>query len=341
MQLMDFQILNFRSINDSGKIDVSRITALLGRNESGKSNLLRGLHSLSPASGFTALNPIKDFPRHRRLTECHDHTPVVRSTWTLNPKEQAELEAIWHHAKGVREVTVGRNYNGKTRSVGIAAPVRDFDHAEIKTKVNKVVAAVKAKASELDDAPKAALLAAADAFYSEIGASKVAVTWAETAKPALANIRQALAKADAELSDTQDQHVSSLEQLAEQIPEDEASHVKAIKWILEKLPVFMFLEDYPEIEGHQDIAAFLTRCSTPAKTNADINFEKLCKVAGLNPEQLQSLLSSNDQETRSQLANRAGSVVTTAIRNRWKDRPLKVRFNLDAQHFDTLISDPN
>lgn len=61
----------------------------------------------------------------------------------------------------------------------------------------------------------------------------------------------------------------------------------------------------------------------------------------MSPEKLQELLQSNDQETRGQLANRAGAIVTTAIRKRWNDRKLKVRFNLDAQHFDTLISDPN
>lgn len=41
MELKSFRVRNFRSINDSGEIDVSRITALLGRNESGKSNILR------------------------------------------------------------------------------------------------------------------------------------------------------------------------------------------------------------------------------------------------------------------------------------------------------------
>jgi AAA15 family ATPase/GTPase len=48
VQLEWFQITNFRSINDSGEIRVERITALLGRNESGKSNLLLGLKSLNP-----------------------------------------------------------------------------------------------------------------------------------------------------------------------------------------------------------------------------------------------------------------------------------------------------
>jgi len=52
-------------------------------------------------------------------------------------------------------------------------------------------------------------------------------------------------------------------------------------------------------------------------------------------------LSKNEQETRNQLANRASAVVTTEIRRLWKDRQLKIRFNLDAQHFDTFVSDPN
>ena len=37
MRLESFKVTNFRSITDSGWVDVSQITAILGRNESGKS----------------------------------------------------------------------------------------------------------------------------------------------------------------------------------------------------------------------------------------------------------------------------------------------------------------
>ena len=340
MELKSFRVRNFRSINDSGEIDVSRITALLGRNESGKSNVLRALHSLNPADGFKALNPIKDFPRHRKLSECNDSTPVVDSTWQLSEYEQRRLAEIWPAAEGVSEVTVSRRYGDK-RYVGIDAQEAAFDLAAVKAEVRKIDAAVKAKASKLTDDAKSKLERASDAFVAAIGTGATAVKWAESATPALAALRQALAVADTELTDAQDQKIVALEEMAEAIPGNEEAHTKARAWVVERLPKFMYLEDYPEIEGHQDIVKFLQRKGEGQQTPADINFEKLCKVAGLSPEKLQELLQSNDQETRGQLANRAGAVVTTAIRKRWKDRELKVRFNLDAQHFDTLISDPN
>ncbi|WP_230281045.1 AAA family ATPase [Croceicoccus sp. Ery15] len=340
MELKSFRVRNFRSINDSGEIDVSRITALLGRNESGKSNILRALHSLNPADGFEALSPIKDFPRHRKLSECRDWTPVVDSTWQLTKYEQQRIAEIWPAADGVTEVDVCRRYD-ETRTVGIAGSTTEFDLAAVKSEARKIDAAVKAKAAKLADDTKAELEKAADTFVSAIGVGQTGAKWAETATPALAALRQALAAADTELTDAQDQKVVALEEMAEAIPQNEEAHKAARKWVIERLPVFMYLEDYPEIKGHQDIAQFLQRKSQGTPTQADTNFEKLCKVAGLSPDQLQELLQQNDQETRGQLANRAGAVVTTAIRKRWKDRELKVRFNLDAQHFDTLISDPN
>ena len=40
MKLTGFRVTSFRSVEDSGWIDVDEVTALIGTNESGKSNLL-------------------------------------------------------------------------------------------------------------------------------------------------------------------------------------------------------------------------------------------------------------------------------------------------------------
>jgi len=62
MQLRSFQISNYRSVNLSGDVKTVKTTALVGRNESGKSNVLRALHSLNPADGVKPLSPLKISP---------------------------------------------------------------------------------------------------------------------------------------------------------------------------------------------------------------------------------------------------------------------------------------
>ena len=41
-----FQVLNYRNIDDSGWIPLERVTAFVGRNESGKTALLKALHKV-------------------------------------------------------------------------------------------------------------------------------------------------------------------------------------------------------------------------------------------------------------------------------------------------------
>lgn len=338
MKLESFRVRNYRSINDSGEISVSRITALLGRNESGKSNLLRALQSLNPIEGFEVLKPIKDFPRHRRLEECTDDTPVLSATWILDDDDKEALLEVLPRATEVSKVVIGRSY-GKSRTVGFPElKTISFDENDIKSKIKKVAAAVRA-AAQKQETPDT-LDAAADAFETTALAMKVRDTWASQTVAAAKILRTALAGADAELTDKQEESLTELEDLAATIVGDKEAQQKARNWAVSALPKFIYVDEYPELDGHQDIASYIHRKSQNQRNRSDENFEKLCKVAGLNPDELHKLHGQNDHETRNQLANRASAVVTGEIKRLWKDRALKIRFNLDAHHLDTIISDP-
>lgn len=339
MKLESFRVRNYRSINDSGDIHVSRITALLGRNESGKSNLLRALHSLNPIEGFSALKPIKDFPRHKRLEECSDNTPVLTTTWVLNADDKDALLEVLPRATEVTRVTIGRSYQGNSRTVVFPdLKAIAFDEADIKSRVKKTAAAVRAVAQKLE-AP-AVLEAAADTFETSASATSSRDTWALQLIAAAKALRTELAGADTELTAKQEETLAELENLADSIVGDKDALQQARKWALGAIPKFIYVDEYPELDGHQDIAAYIQRKSEGKQNDSDKNFEKLCKVAGLNPDELQKLHRENDYETRNQLANRASAVVTGEIKRLWKDRALKIRFNLDAHHLDTIISDP-
>jgi len=129
--------------------------------------------------------------------------------------------------------------------------------------------------------------------------------------------------------------------MARAIANDTPALAKAKQWVLEKLPRFIYVDEYPALPGRQNIADYLVRKGWGQASPEQQSFEKLCKVAGLDPQQLQDLLDKNDLATRNQLVNRAGAVVTSEIRRLWKDRELKVRFNLDGPCMDTLVSDPD
>lgn len=62
MKLIKYRVTNFRSVKDSGWVEVQDVSALIGVNESGKTNLLLPLWKLNPARDG-AIQPTSDYPK--------------------------------------------------------------------------------------------------------------------------------------------------------------------------------------------------------------------------------------------------------------------------------------
>ena len=58
MKLKKYQVTEFRSVDDSGWIETDDVTALIGTNESGKTNTLLPLWKLNPANCTPAASAI-------------------------------------------------------------------------------------------------------------------------------------------------------------------------------------------------------------------------------------------------------------------------------------------
>jgi predicted ATPase len=344
VKLTSFRIVNYRSINDSGEVKTGRITTLVGRNESGKTNLLLALHALNPAGGRKDLSPIKDFPRHRRLSECTNDTEVIHTTWELLSEEQVRLTNVFPRAKGVKHIAIRRYYKAPDVSVEFLhlRPI-EFSHDDVTAMIGNITAAVRTATERLEEAPRQQLRSAAETLEKEVAAYAEPNAWADVAASALAQFRQTIASSEIDIEPREEGLLTQLENLAASISKDRTALSEARKWIAGIVPLFIYIADYPELTGHQNIAEYLKRRDTNPNqlTEADRNFEKMCKVAELDPQQLNQLLAANDHETRNQLTNRSGAIVTAELRRLWRDRELKVRFSPDANHLDTFVSDPN
>jgi predicted ATPase len=340
MELTKVRIRNFRSINDSGDITVGKITALVGRNESGKSAMLLALAALNPAGGRQPFSQIKDFPRGRRLEECKLDTPVVETRWKLSPDETAQIAKTLNYGAPIIEVSIGHGYSPdpQVKLEGIQEPTLNGEDvnaivSHLRTDLTQRIAAL--------EAPDRANCEAAWQRLEESGSlTSDKKAWAAAVAPALADLRMRLGEAAVTLDDAQSASLLQIETHANLIGGFDQAHANARALPLSWLPIFVYVSDLPELNGHQNLDSFTQqRGQDPSIKEREDNFAKLAKIAEFDPVYLNT--HRDDYETRAQILNRAGALVTGEIRRLWKDRTLMIRFNLDGPHLAVLVSDSN
>jgi hypothetical protein len=115
----------------------------------------------------------------------------------LTPDEQAELEAVFPRAAGVKQVSIGRMYGGDSRWVGYDLPEIPFKPSDVRSKTAKIMASISVATEQLEEPQSAPLQSAAADFEGAIAPSANKEVWAAGAIPALAALRQAIARANA------------------------------------------------------------------------------------------------------------------------------------------------
>lgn len=105
MKFEGFQVTNFRNVIDSGWINANQITAFVGQNEAGKSNLFEALYCLNPIVP-AQYDPNEDWPVDQwEGRKDADGTRVCHARFTLSQSEIADLaeEAAQSNASGEEE----------------------------------------------------------------------------------------------------------------------------------------------------------------------------------------------------------------------------------------------
>jgi hypothetical protein len=148
-KLRRYRVTNFRSVMDSGFLDLDDVTALIGVNESGKTNLLLPLWKLNPA-GDGAIDTISDYPKAlfgtiRKTPEAFHFITAEFETGTA-AEEIAGLGRIPKEAAEI--VAVSRSYDGSYLvSFPLHRPRKTDDRAEVRTDVQEALARLPALAT--------------------------------------------------------------------------------------------------------------------------------------------------------------------------------------------------
>lgn len=121
MRLVQATVRNYRSIDDSGAVEIGPITALVGKNESGKTAFLQALYKFNPVDPGADYNAVFDYPSkgyaQHRARDDRENDIVVEAVFELTDAERGRIEEAF--GPGVltsSRITVTRQYGESAKS---------------------------------------------------------------------------------------------------------------------------------------------------------------------------------------------------------------------------------
>jgi hypothetical protein len=327
MKLSKVHVGEFRSVWDSNEFEVGDVTCLVGKNEAGKTAILKALYRLNPLVNTDAtFSATEDYPRAyvkdytRALKDGGQPATVVDAWFSLDPAERDELEKEF--GKGVvsaaPEVNVWRGYDN---NLGFNVHVNEqatVVHAVTNANLPQDIADEALKATTLQELGKVL-----DAKAAEMA---TAVTAAQAKANELADPEEKAAALEAAKKLTEPKSLRQLrEQTSPLIKEGLATHIWNHR-LAKRLPKFLYFDEYYQMEGQVNIDALKVRQSENKLNPSDHPMLGLIALADLEIDQI--INSQNTQELKNQLEG-AGNYLSRQILKYWsQNKHISLRFDV-------------
>lgn len=329
MKLTAFRVQNYRSILDSGWVNVDDIAVIVGKNESGKTSLLKALWKLNPFKK-EAYSLDREWPRGRRKDRSKD-AAVVSARLLFSPDEVEALARIDQSCEGLQGIEITKQYSGKFTI--------NYSPHNIPTKRNGPSAyallqdalgnAITSKPQILKDAVNAILNGEKQRLESD---DDSVVECVKELKVKLDG--QITALGDAALSQVLNVECDHVIKKLGESPWD-LVWASVSKWI----PTFIYMDDFLAFKGTAFLDQVKQRKDANQLKDDDLTIIAIMEMAGLDLEEEVKKGAESDREQRMLDMNDASQTLTTEIATRWSQKKYEVQFQADGHHFITFVKD--
>ena len=371
MKAIRFRVQNFRNIDDSDWITLEKITAFVGRNESGKTSLLKALHKFNPAMQ-EPYDAQREFPRDRYTSDYvssgskGEDWPVCSVEFDISEELRIEIgKLLEENGESPQKVTATRYYDGTLK-------------LEYAPEIEEKPLSPEPVLSALDAFAKSARrLEAPDADEEEATAEQRTelISWATEWRDAFKDEDDLRSNEEAErlarLSDevetwSNPQTADMVETLQDAVAPvlDAAKKLSVLdqidEMITSNLPVLIYFENY----GILDSAIWLPRFLEDLEQNVTHprvrTVNAMFKHVGLNPRDIAELgdgearrmQEQGDEPTPEQIAtdqqrmeeraiklNSASIDISNKFSKWWPQRRHKIRYHADGDLFRIWVTD--
>ena len=338
MDLIKFRVTMYKGIIDSGWVDVDRLTVLVGKNESGKTSLLKALHKLNPYND-EPYQMNREWPRARRRGRDEQQV-VCRAEFQLSDSEKSDLAQITGQAKIPDTVEVSRNYTGNIRINGHQDLLSDKLSPN---DIDNVFDYLPEVEDELSDQFKHT----AEECLKELrGLAEEGQTaeLAELVHTHEQSLRESVSESDPPQrieSQFIDQYISEFNSVVEQLEELYPIRSKVHDYFITHLPTFIYMDDYKAFRGTAQLDEIQGRQANDSLEDADETFLTILHLSGLDLEELEELGrgSMDETEERQYDLDDGAATLTAIIEERFRQRRYEVEYDVDNQRFFTFVKD--
>ena len=296
MKLTKVHITNFQSIQDSTEFDIDNVTCLVGKNESGKTALLKALYRLNPINEKDSqFDVIDDYPRgtvndyEEQITSGNQEPAlVVQATYIL------ELEDI----NAVKEVFGPECFKDEDPTVTLK---KGYSNELIVSDLNLDTEAILKHLVE--DAGLPAPLATN-----------------------LLELQTVTEKVQHLASGEQTEASQKLTPILQSISDHGFTETVFNQILYNRIPKFLYFDEYYQMKGQENIEALRDRVTNNQLMDSDHPLLGLIDLARLNLDQI-----TNPQRTETLIAklDTAGNSLTRNVLTYWsQNQHLRMKFDI-------------
>jgi hypothetical protein len=368
MKLTKYLVQNFRSVRDSGWIEVDSVTSLIGVNESGKTNLLVPLWKLNPARDGE-IRPTEDYPKTMfgEIRQTPGNYWFIAADFDLDDAlmtEVAKLAAI--PRSEARSVRVCRNFAGDY-SVQFPLHLRKIgtSSVDVLLELGRTIEDLRAQSGQKqEESWKSTTI---DALTAEQAALRGGAEYLDLA--AMKGLSTALAKLVPASPPKLSALVPRLQQFLEQVDGWVAAAAKPLPGqlkevrdkVIESLPTFVYYSNYGNLDSEIYLPHVVENLEREKKQALGAKeaakartLRVLFKFVKLSPKEILQLgqevksdqvnaqeieAVSEKKRERAILLQSAGATLTQRFRDWWKQGDYRFRFDADGNHFRIWVAD--
>ena len=297
MKLIKVRITQFQSIQDSTEFEIGDTTCLVGKNEAGKTALLKALYRLNPiVKSDGNFDVTDDYPR-RNVTDYQEDidakrrepAQVVQATYALEADDIAAVEERFGPEclkDATPTVTLQKGYANKLKCSG----------------------------------PDVNSEAALEHLVKAVGLPQPHATEMLEQKRTVEEMMEALAEAE------QTEAVQKLTPMLQKISKHDVSYVVYNDIIQPRIPKFLYFDEYYQMKGQDNLDALKNRVANKALEESDHPLLGLIELARLN---LNQITDPRRTETLIARLEAAENQLTQKVLSYWsQNRHLRMKFDI-------------